>query len=86
MTLREQAMERIRQMEASQTEETASSQEETVQPPSEIPPQPAIQQPFSFLRQLGIGKDQLILLITLFFLYKDHASPKILFAILYILM
>ncbi len=35
---------------------------------------------------LGLDRDQVLLLLLLWFLYKDHASPRILLAVLYVML
>ena len=40
----------------------------------------------AFMKGLGLDRDRLILLLTLIVLYYDHASPKILLAVLYLML
>ena len=80
--LRAQALERMRQL---------SSAGPVVSAP--IPHSPTIKQnknsvekTSTLFTQFDLDRDRLILLAILAFLYFDHASPKILLAILYIML
>ena len=80
--LRAQALERMRQL---------SSADPVVSAP--MPHSPTIEQnknsvegTSTLFTQFDLDRDRLILLAILAFLYFDHASPKILLAILYIML
>ncbi len=94
--LREQALQRSRQIApvfsaAAVPMPTEPITEETPLPtlPQTVPHRPSVkpQDPLSsLLTQLGLDSDQLILLALLIVLYYDHASPKILLAVLYLML
>ncbi len=80
--LRAQALERMRQL---------SSAAPVISAP--MPHSPTIEQnknsverTSTLFTQFDLDRDRLILLAILAFLYFDHASPKILLAILYIML
>lgn len=88
-SLHKQAMERMQQLYPVHP----SSASEDTKPKQNPPPlrtqneHISTQKPLlSLMKQLGLDRDQIILLITLAVLYYDHASPKILLAILYIML
>ena len=56
-------------------------------PPSSGSGENSVQTPLTaFIRGLGLDRDRLILLLTLIVLYYDHASPKSLLAVLYLML
>jgi hypothetical protein len=87
-SLRQQALKRMQQWEP-QIQKASDEAENHTESKASVPEQQMTScpsNPLAFLQQLGIDKDRLILLLTLFFLYRDQAKPKLLLAILYILL
>ncbi len=91
--LREQALQRARSMTSARIPMQTQPVIPTVQNTSAITsPSPAqkphtAQSPLTALIQtLGLDSDQLILLVLLIVLYYDHASPKLLLAVLYLML
>lgn len=96
--LRAQAMERMKQLDSALPQElkdgpslhTTGGAEGT--PParksaSKAARFPAERQDISAIFQwLGLDHDRVLLLLLLWFLYKDHASPRILLAVLYVML
>ena len=80
--LRAQALERMRQITPTVLIEAVS---EPTPPKIEQKKNSAENLPTLFA-QFDLDRDRLILLAVLAFLYFDHASPKILLAILYIML
>lgn len=97
-SLRARAMERMEQLYGTASTPSASSAPSAAPDAPEIaasaPPPPSsdssensIQTPLlAFMKGLGLDRDRLILLLTLIVLYYDHASPKILLAVLYLML
>ena len=97
-SLRARAMERMEQLYGTAFTPSASSAPSAAPDAPEIaasaPPPPSsdssensIQTPLlAFMKGLGLDRDRLILLLTLIVLYYDHASPKILLAVLYLML
>ena len=77
--LRAQALERMKRFElpAVSAAPTPPQSEQTKKSTEELP---------ALFSYLDLDRDRLILLLVLVFLYVDHASPKILLAILYIML
>lgn len=84
--LRAMALERMKQLEMPQKSVPIAKQpSDSPQKISETKNKSAEQLPALF-QYLDLDRDRLILLSVLAFLYFDHASPKILLAILYIML
>ncbi len=87
--LRTQALERMQQLYGNQLDPPPDLENHSdVSKATSIADLPqAHQNSFqSLLNTFGIDRDRLILLIVLIFLYYDKANPKILLAILYIML
>lgn len=91
-SLRSRAMERMEQLYgvSSTSSNAPDTPEITVPAPtpsSSDSRESSAQEPFlAFVKGLGLDRDRLILLLTLIVLYYDHASPKILLAVLYLML
>ncbi len=96
--LRAQAMERMKQLDSALPQELkdaaslhTTGRGEGTPPARESAPKashfPAERQDISAIfQQLGLDHDRVLLLLLLWFLYKDHASPRILLAVLYVML
>ncbi len=89
--LREQALQRARRISP---QFTASSTQSPPVSTAHLTPPSAVKQPVTqasdplsgLFGQFGLDNDQWILLALLIVLYYDHADPKILLAVLYLML